>query len=304
MRSRLLIFILGALAVTLTVSSGTGAAARLGRSQTLLFDSTVTHAAAAGPDSGHAGHKQIARGVLRDNTGHTVGRFAFTCTWLRILADNDALEHCTGSGRTTDGRLEIGGPARESDAAHAWRITGGSGAYRGAHGTVALRDISHTEALIIVTAVPRAGVLLSVATVPRPAVNRAFRARANHLCALASARLAALPPFPFQHFDPLDPDPALLSQVGAFFTGPGDPRPIFRALDTRLRALGRPPADAGAWGRMIRARRAVLTVIDEQDKAALSDDVPAFVKSVHDNTATFAHVAISAGTFGATGCVM
>jgi hypothetical protein len=41
-----------------------------------------------------------------------------------------------------------------------------------------VRDISDTEALIIVTAVPQAGVLLSVATVPRPAVNGAsWRAR-------------------------------------------------------------------------------------------------------------------------------
>ena len=42
-----------------------------------------------------------------------------------------------GFGRTADGRLEVAGPARESEAVHYWKLTGESGAYRGAHGTTA-----------------------------------------------------------------------------------------------------------------------------------------------------------------------
>ena len=67
-------------------------------------------------------------------------------------------------------------------------------------------------------------------------------------------RGAWLPPFPFGGFDPLHPDPQLLPQVGAFFTGPGDPRPVLRALDRRLRGLGRPPAVRPLWRLLIAGR--------------------------------------------------
>jgi hypothetical protein len=274
------------------------------RPRTVLFDATFTAQRTAGPDANHVGHRQIASGVLRDSTGRPVGRFGFTCTWTRMLAGGDALERCAGLGRTADGRLEVAGPARESEAAHSWKLTGESGAYRGAHGTLLVRDVGDRESLITANVTPRAGTVLRVAVLARPAANASLIADADHICARASRQLAALPPFPFSNFDPLHPAPGLLPHVGAFFTGPGDPRPIFQTLNRRLRPLGPPPAGRGWWTRMLDARGAELTVINEQDRAALAGDVPAFVHSVRDGTSAFRQIAITATVFGTTRCVL
>jgi hypothetical protein len=83
----------------------------------------------------------------------------------------------------------------------------------------------------------------------------------------------------------------MLPAVGAFFTGPGDPRPILRALDAGLRKLGPPARDHGPWRLALRARGQELAVIDEQDRAALAGDVPAFVQSVHRSAANFRQIA-------------
>ena len=146
--------------------------------------------------------------------------------------------------------------------------------------------------LITVTIAPRPGVVLLAGALRRPAANHAFRVRADALCAMASRRLAALPPFPFPGFDPLHPDPQLLPQVGRFFTGPHDPRPILHALEASLQVLGQPPADRRGWARVIAARAAALKVNDEQDRAALSGYPGAFVRSVHDAQRSFRAVAI------------
>jgi hypothetical protein len=280
------------------------AATRSARPQTLLFDASAVGAHSAGPDANHVGHQQIANGVLRNSTGRTVGQFAFSCIWTRILAGGDALERCGGFGRTADGRLDVAGPGRESETVHSWKLTGETGAYRGAHGTLLVRDIGDREWLIAATIAARIGAVLRVAVIPGRAANAGFVAHADQICTRAAGQLAALPPFPFPNFDPLHPDPGLLPQVGEFFTGPGDPRPIFRTLNARLRTLGQPPAGRGWWTRMLRARTAGLTVINEQDRAALASDVPSFVDSVQDSINAFRRVAITATVLGASQCVL
>ena len=95
-----------------------------------------------------------------------------------------------------------------------------------------------------------------------------------------------------------------LPDVRAFFTGPGDPRPILRALDTKLHELGQPPRDSGAWRQVTRARGQELAVIDDQDRATLTRNVPAFVRSVRHSAANFRQIAISATVFGSTRCVL
>ena len=167
-----------------------------------------------------------------------------------------------------------------------------------------VRDIGDRESLVTAALTPRAGTVLRVAVLVRPAANASLVAHADRICTRASRRLAGLPPFPFSNFDPLHPDPRLLPQVGAFFTGPGDPRPIFQALNARLRALGRPPAADGWWTRMLDAREAELAVINEQDRAALAGDTPAFVHSVRHSVSGFRQIAITATVFGATRCVL
>ena len=306
MQSRRLTLILISALATLScaVATASTATAAGARSQTLLLDATFTAQRAAGPTANRVGHRQIADGVLRDSAGRPVGRFAFTCTWTRILAGGDALERCVGVGRTADGQLEVAGPARESEAVHSWKLTGESGAYRGARGTALVRDIAGRESVVTATVTPRAGTVLRVAVVVRPAANAGVIAHADQICTRTSERLAALPRFPFPNFDPLHPDPGLLPQVGAFFTGPGDPRPIFQTLNARLRALGQPPAGRGWWARMLHARGAELAVINEQDRAALAGDAPAFVRSVRDSVGAFRRIAIAAAVFGTTRCVL
>jgi hypothetical protein len=305
MQSRRLTLILISVLATLPCAAmAPTAVASSARPRTVLFDATFTAQRTAGPDANRVGHRQIASGMLRNGIGRTVGRFGFTCTWTRILAGGDAFERCSGFGRTADGRLEVAGPARESEATHSWKITGGSGAYSGARGTALVRDIGDQESLITATVTPRPGTVLRVAVVVRPAVNASLVTQADQICTRASRQLAALPPFPFPNLDPLHTDPGLLPQVGAFFTGPGDPRPILQTLNTGLRALGQPPAGREWWVRMLHARGAELAVIDEQDRAALAGDAPAFVHSVRDSIGAFRQIAITATVFGTTRCVL
>jgi hypothetical protein len=211
-------------------------------------------------------------GRLRDAAGHPVGRYALRCAGAR----------CAGAARTPDGRLAFAG------GTHTWRVTGGTGAYGGARGTVRARPLSDTEDLVTATlrtAAPlRAGVV-------RIAGGRAA-ARADRRCARAARALAALPPFPFPDFDPLHPD-ARLPQVGVFFTGPGDPRPILRRLQAAL-----------PTGRLRAARAADLALRDRQDAAALAGDAPAFVRTARASAAVFRRVAIAATLLGAPRCVL
>ncbi len=207
-------------------------------------------------------------GGLRDAAGHAAGRYALHCTGAR----------CAGRARTADGRLAFAG------GAHVWRITGGSGAYRGARGTVRAWPVSDTEDVVsarLRTEAPlRAGVVR---------VRRSAAAEADRRCGQAARALAALPAFPFTGFDPLHPDPALLPQVGAFFTGPGDPRPILRALHVRA---------------LHEALAGEVAVRDRQDAAALRADVPAFVRTVRATTRAFRREALAALVLGAPRCVL
>jgi hypothetical protein len=75
-------------------------------------------------------------GVLRDASGHRLGTFQETCT---------ASERCSGSARTADGRLRFHGRGSATAPGFTWRLTGASGRYRGARGTLALHVVSDTE---------------------------------------------------------------------------------------------------------------------------------------------------------------
>lgn len=95
------------------------------RAQTLSFDARSTHTRTAAPNDDHVGHGQIASGILRHDARCAVGRFAFTCTSTRILTARDALEHCTGCGRTAHRQPSVAGPARSSDLADTSNVMAG-----------------------------------------------------------------------------------------------------------------------------------------------------------------------------------
>jgi allene oxide cyclase-like protein len=271
---------------------------------TLFFDAVATHATTAGGPPTSVGHQQIGSGILYDAAGRSVGRFSFTCVWVETLPNGDARERCSDRTTTADGRLTAAGPSRRSDATHTWAISSGTERYRGARGTVVVRDLGPTETLVTVTIRPRTGVTLHTGVLARAISNRRFIDSANALCTTAATRLNALPPFPFSNFDPLHPDPRLLPKVGRFFTGQGDPRPILRALNSGLRALGQPPASAASWTHVLGARAAALKVNSEQDSAAVTANVAGFIKSVHAVDNTSRQVAITATIFGVPDCVL
>jgi hypothetical protein len=87
-------------------------------------------------------------------------------------------------------------------------------------------------------------------------------------------------------------------KVGAFFTGPGDPRPTLRRPEAGLRAL------AGPVRRLLAARVVDLALRDRHDAAALRDDAPAFVRTVRASPGVFRRVAIAATVLGAPRCVL
>jgi hypothetical protein len=200
--------------------------------------------------------------------------------------------------------MDAAGPSESDSLTQAWRITGGTGAYRAASGSIFVRDLREREALITATVRTHGHVVLRAGRENRPRADDAFTAGANRLCRSAAAKLATLPPFPLPNFDPLHPDPASLPAVGAFFTGPGDPRPVLSALDSQLEGLGHPVAGRAGWRSVLAAREGELTVIAEQDRAALAGNLPAFVRSVHASAANFRQVAITATVFGVTDCVL
>jgi len=290
-----------ALAVVLATLLPAGSAAAR---QTLFFDAVYTKLSAKGPGDDAVGHQQIASGVLRDVRGRSAGHFAFVCRWTAALPGGDFRERCTGHGTTADGRIDVAGPALRSALVQTWSVAGGTGRYRGAHGSVSVRDLGKKETLVSMTIRPRGGVRLRAGAIPHPSANNRFRSRAEARCKDAAAALAALPPFPFDNFDPLNPDPAQLPDVGRFFTGPHDPRPALQTLAEELTALGRPPAQRSEWKRLLAARAQQLAIIQRQDDAALAADVAGFVKSVRDSDANLRAIAISATLFDVPRCVV
>jgi hypothetical protein len=167
-----------------------------------------------------------------------------------------------------------------------------------------VRDLATNDTLVDVTITPRHGVTLRAGAIPTPAANKAFRNTADTRCRDTSKTLAALPPFPFTDFDPLHPDPAVLPDVGRFFTGPHDPRPAYEQLREELIALGRPAAQRPTWARLVAAHAATLAIIQRQDDAALAADVAGFVKTVSDSSKNFRDIAVNATVFGVTDCVV
>lgn len=284
-------------------ATSAAADAPAGRAHALFFDALSTDRQTTGPGPTHVGHREIASGILRDATGRQIGSFTFTCTWTRISPDG-ALERCAGSASTADGRLDAAGPAHSNSVTHTWRITGGTGLYRDAAGTAGLRDLGDRESLVSATVTTLNSGTLRDGKVSRPVANDAFIARANGLCRRAVRALASLPRFPFNDFDPLHPNPSLLPAIGAFFTGPADPRPILGALQKALRDLGHPPGERGRWRATLTGRERELAIIDEQDRAAAASDVRAFVRTVRDSAANFREIAITATVFGSTRCVL
>jgi hypothetical protein len=253
------------------------------------------------PAGDSVGDEQIASGTLADQASRTVGRLAFACRYRRIV-DGDAIERCSGSGKTRDGRVRFDGPALKSAPDHTWRLTGGTGQFAGASGALVVHDIGDRESLATASVSLLPGHHLHVGVIVRPQANTAFVGRADKICATGTRSLSKLPPFPFDNFDPLHPDPRMLPPVGRFFTGAGDSRPALRARLAGLVQFGSPPAQRTVWSGYLRERENELANIEAQDTAALQSQVPAFVQTVKRAAKIYRGQALGATVFGAYEC--
>lgn len=291
--ARLSVVVLAVLALAAPAKAGT---------VTLAYDAVYSHARIddAPPAGDSVGDRQVVDGTLHVVGGRRVGTFQFVCRYAAIV-NGDAHERCTGSGRTGDGRIEFSGPARKSDIDHSWTFKGVSGALRGAGGRGAVHDATGNDSVVIITASGAQG-RLPDGVVPRGPANRSFIRRASAACATEHRGLSALPPFPLPDFDPLNPDPSQLPQVGQFFDGPGDARPLERTLLAALVKLGKPKVGASIWRGVTRGLPELIAGQTEQTNAALAGDVARFVAAVHAGDRIVEPFSFAARAFGAPGC--
>jgi hypothetical protein len=292
----------------MVLAAATAASARSApessRPQIVVLDAVILQAGHAGPRGELPGHVDSATGIVRDVTGREVGRFSSTCTVLKRIGKNDALQRCTGMGATPDGRLAFDGTVRASAKTPTESISGLSGAYQRARGTITNYGVSPNETLVVIAAVPRPGVTLRVGAVARPPANAVFRTRADAACAAAARKLTKLRPFPFFDFTSRRPNAQLLTKLGRAQTGPQDARPALRALIRQLSALGKPPADPVVWAAFLARQNDVVTAYNAVDRAALAANVDAFVKAVHQGAAAERESAVEAVVFGVPSCLL
>jgi hypothetical protein len=278
--------------------------------QTLVVDGAGTISFVDRPPAGPSpGDTEYVTERLRDAAGRIVGTARSSCVFTKVIP-NDVLERCAASGTTSEGTLLFGGVGHLNSTNPPWQVTGGTGAYKGAHGQLVFeRDILvhptvqlvtgrlFTVAVFELTANHR----LHVGVVPRPAVNAAFIRRANAACHATETKAARLPAFPFSTFDPFHPDPQLLPQVGRFFNQPAR-RHLPRALLAELEKLGQPPASSRAWRNVLKARKVALTNETRQIKTALADDARAFVRTVYQQAKDYNQLVFTSAVFGVQSC--
>ncbi len=303
-----------AVLVLSTVMIGLGAwsasAAARPVTQTLVFDTVARGSFVDQPPAGPSpGDVERSTGRLRDARGRFVGTERDRCVFTKVIP-NDVLELCSGSAKTSEGTVSLGGVGHLYSMNPPWQVTGRSGAYKGLHGKqVFATDIpldpdvplaagrGFSVAVITVASSRR----LHVGVVPRPATDVAFIRRADAACHATEAKASKLPGFPFSNFDPFHPDRKLLPQVGRFFDQPARRR-LPRALLGELQNLGRPPASGRAWQQVLKARREMLTNETKQIKAALANDPAAFVRTVYQQSRDYNQLVFTSAVFGVQTC--
>jgi hypothetical protein len=288
-----------------------GGATTRSMTQTLVFDAVGRETSfvdqpPAGPSPGDT---EFFTARLRDAAGRYVGTARSTCVFTKMVP-NDVLERCTASGETREGTLFFGGVGHLESMNPPWQVTGGTGAYKRAHGKLIFDvdipldpNLPLAPGRLFNVAVFRLTTNhhLHVGVVPRPAANARFIRRAESACEAAGERAMALPGFPFSTFDPFHPDPQLLPQVGRFFDQPARRR-LPRALLATLQKLGSPPADSRAWDDVLKARQGALAMETRQIKAALADDAPAFVRTLYQQARDTNELVFTSAVFGVQSC--
>ncbi|HEY7143382.1 MAG TPA: hypothetical protein VH637_03975 [Streptosporangiaceae bacterium] len=161
-RAQLTIFLVAAaapvLALAVVASGGVAAASPGAASQAaarhpvtlrLLAQFTAERDIDTGPAGLSIGDEQVASGRLRLASGTPAGTFGFTCTTVAVYAHGTA-ELCAGWAALPAGQLEVTGKSRAQDTVHHWAVTGGTGGYRAARGTLTARDLSPVSDVVTI----------------------------------------------------------------------------------------------------------------------------------------------------------
>jgi hypothetical protein len=134
------------------------------------------------------------------------------------------------------------------------------------------------------------------------AIDPAFRARVDAICARANRRTAAFGQFPYPKFDPQHPDLKTLPGVAAYFS---KGQPIIDRVPVEMRQLGEPEKARKPWRELLGLATQARTIADRQIVAAKSSDAGAFVATVNElgaNQMKLEKVAIESGFSGASPC--
>ena len=301
-----------ATAVVLAAVCAAWPASAVGRSytQTLVFDAVATGSFVDKPPAGPSpGDIEHSTAKLLDAQGHVVGTTRSTCVFTKKTRD-DMLERCSDSAKTAEGTVTLAGVGHLYSMNPPWRVTGRSGAYKGVHGTqVFATDIpldpnvplAAGRAFSVVVITAKVTRPLKLGVVARPAENAGFIRRANAACHATDKKAEALGGFPFSDFDPFNPDPQLLPQVGQFFNQPAR-RDLPSALLQKLKGLGKPPASRTRWKRVLDARQTQIGNESSQISAALANNAPQFVKSVYQLSRDYNQLVLASAAFGVQAC--
>jgi len=112
-------------------------------------------------------------------------------------------------------------------------------------------------------------------------LGSAFEKRAVTLCESALARKNALPPFPYPDFNPTRPD---LSKLPSIAQSEAMTVKIFQTWFQDMLALGQPPMGQEAWAGVMKALKAHVRIIVEQQAAAARSDGRTFTKDYYEGT--------------------
>jgi hypothetical protein len=135
------------------LTAGAGANAQNGP-RTIDVISVEQHC--GGADNGRRGASlgdlDACRGRLRDAAGNAAaGRAHWTCLYLGSTRKGS---DCTALVRLRGGTLQAAGVLSHTSPRSVWAITGGTGAYAGARGTIQLRQLSAKRTAATITLLP------------------------------------------------------------------------------------------------------------------------------------------------------
>ena len=131
-------------------------------------------------------------------------------------------------------------------------------------------------------------------------VDDAFRTRALAACQDALAEKKVWPSFPAGSFDPSNPDPAKLGQVGTWLDAAV--QPVFDDWVTGMTGLGAPASGGPAWDALVKEVRTTAQLNAEQAAAAKAGDAAGFVAATVKLRASHAVLKAAAKTAGVEAC--